>query len=138
MTATRRWLGGGVCCRQQRCGGDGRVAACLACPALPRVLTAVPLCCICLRVREGHGGWLQAGRSGMMATWGGAVTTNHAEHVEWQPDDGELPLDELARRRGVRPVRSVRDMARPGVFESDEELEDFLAHVTASRHADLA
>ena len=66
------------------------------------------------------------------------MTTNHAERVEWQPDEGELPLDELARRRGVRPVRSVSDMARPGVFESDEELEDFLAHVSASRHADLA
>jgi hypothetical protein len=44
----------------------------------------------------------------------------------------------LARRKGVRPVESVEDMAEDGVFESDEELEEFLAHVYASRHADLA
>jgi hypothetical protein len=29
-------------------------------------------------------------------------------------------------------------MAQDGVFESDEELEQFLAHVHAARHADLA
>ena len=32
----------------------------------------------------------------------------------------------------------MHDMARPDMFGSDEELEEFLAHVTASRHADLA
>ncbi len=31
-----------------------------------------------------------------------------------------------------------RAMAQDGVFESDEELEQFLAHVYAARHADLA
>jgi hypothetical protein len=35
-------------------------------------------------------------------------------------------------------VESVEDMARDGVFESDEELEEFLAHIHAARHADLA
>jgi hypothetical protein len=29
-------------------------------------------------------------------------------------------------------------MAQDGVFESDEELEQFLVHVYAARHADLA
>jgi hypothetical protein len=29
-------------------------------------------------------------------------------------------------------------MTWPGLYESDEELEAFLAHVLASRHADLA
>jgi hypothetical protein len=66
------------------------------------------------------------------------VTTNDAEHPDLPVDEDELSLDELARRQGVRPVRSVHDMARPHVFESDEELEEFLAHVAASRHADLA
>lgn len=66
------------------------------------------------------------------------VTTNDAEHPQEPLDEGELSLDELARRQGVRPVRNVHDMARPHVFESDEELEEFLAHVAASRHADLA
>jgi hypothetical protein len=65
------------------------------------------------------------------------MTTNDPEYPH-EPLDDELSLDELARRQGVRPVRNVHDMARPHVFESDEELEEFLAHVAASRHADLA
>jgi hypothetical protein len=35
-------------------------------------------------------------------------------------------LDEQARRRGIRPIRSVDDMARDDVFETDEELDAFL------------
>ena len=67
------------------------------------------------------------------------VTTNDdAEHPHEPLDEDELSLDELARRQGVRPVHNVHDMARPHVFESDEELEEFLAHVAACRHADLA
>jgi len=46
-------------------------------------------------------------------------------------------LDEQVRRLGVRPVESVDDMARDDVFESDEELDAFLAHVYAERHANL-
>ena len=47
-------------------------------------------------------------------------------------------LDALARRKGVKPVESVHDLALPEVFESDEELDDFLAHVRAERDANLA
>ena len=66
------------------------------------------------------------------------MTTNDAKYAHEPLDDDELSLDELARRQGVRPVRNVHDMACPNLFESDEELEEFLAHVAASRHADLA
>jgi hypothetical protein len=45
---------------------------------------------------------------------------------------------ELARRQGVGPVVSVDDLARPELFESDEELADFLADLYAARHAGLA
>ena len=48
---------------------------------------------------------------------------------------GRIPVDELARRKGVKPVKSVHDMAQPGVFESDEEVEAFIAFVYASRRA---
>jgi hypothetical protein len=48
------------------------------------------------------------------------------------------PSDEQVKRKSVRPVESVKAMAQDGVFESDEELEQFLAHVYAARHADLA
>ena len=47
-------------------------------------------------------------------------------------------LDAYARRRGVRPVESIHDLAQPEVFESYEELDAFLAHVRAERDANLA
>ncbi|MGH3500975.1 MAG: hypothetical protein ACRDQA_08785 [Nocardioidaceae bacterium] len=65
------------------------------------------------------------------------MTTSSAEGMP-QPRRGPVPLDELARRKGVRPFQSVEDMAQDGVFESDEELDAFLAHVRESRQADLA
>jgi hypothetical protein len=39
---------------------------------------------------------------------------------------------------GVRPVESVDDMARPGLFDSDEEWQEFLADLYASRRAGMA
>ncbi len=50
----------------------------------------------------------------------------------------QVPVEELARQQGVRPVGSVDDMARPGLFESDEEWEEFLADLYASRRSSLA
>ncbi len=47
-------------------------------------------------------------------------------------------LDALARRKGARPVKSVHDLADPEVFETDEELDEFLAHVRAERDANIA
>jgi len=66
------------------------------------------------------------------------VTTSGAERTNQPPEGGSVSVDELARRKGVQPVESVEDMAQDGVFESDEELEEFLAHVYAARRADLA
>jgi hypothetical protein len=47
-------------------------------------------------------------------------------------------LEELFRAKGVRPIESANDLACDGVFESDEELEEFLDHTYAARRADLA
>ena len=44
-------------------------------------------------------------------------------------------LDEQARRKGVRPISSV-DELRAEVFESDEELDEFLADLAEFRHQD--
>jgi hypothetical protein len=62
----------------------------------------------------------------------------HTEPVPVPPAADEAPVEELARRQGVRPVESVDDMARPGLFDSDEEWEEFLADLYASRHSCLA
>lgn len=61
-----------------------------------------------------------------------------AEHPR-QPDREDLvPLEELIRRTsGAHPIASV-DELRCDAFETDEELDEFLAFVTESRHADLA
>jgi hypothetical protein len=66
------------------------------------------------------------------------VTTNSAGYTEESPEARPESIDEQVARKGNRPVESVEDMTQDGVFESDEELEQFLAHVYAARHADLA
>jgi hypothetical protein len=66
------------------------------------------------------------------------MTTNSADYAGESPETRPESIDDQVKRKGVRPVESVKDMAQDGVFESDEELEQFLAHVYAARHADLA
>ena len=66
------------------------------------------------------------------------MTTSSAGYAGESPESRPESIDEQVKRKGVRPVESVRDMAQDGVFGSDEELEQFLAHVYAARHADLA
>jgi hypothetical protein len=66
-----------------------------------------------------------------------AVATE-AEHPGRARVGSRVSLDELARRKGVRPVESIEDMGQDGVFSSDEEVDAFLVHVYTSRHADLA
>jgi len=49
-----------------------------------------------------------------------------------------VPLDQLIRDTpGAHPITSIGKL-RNGAFETDEELDAFLAFVTQSRHADLA
>ena len=61
-----------------------------------------------------------------------------AERFDHHRHERRESLDEQVRRRGIKPVTSVDDMARDDVFESDEELDAFLAHVYAERQANLA
>jgi hypothetical protein len=66
------------------------------------------------------------------------MTSNSAHELpEWGTAE-HVPVEELARRQGVRPIDSVDELARPDLFESDEELADFLADLYASRHTGLA
>jgi hypothetical protein len=46
-------------------------------------------------------------------------------------------LDEQARRKGVHPIVSV-DELRADLFETDEELDEFLADLSAFRHEHMA
>lgn len=60
------------------------------------------------------------------------MTTDSADETPRVPRRRES-LDEQARRKGVRPVERVEDMAEEGVFSSDEELEEFIAYTYANR-----
>jgi hypothetical protein len=53
------------------------------------------------------------------------------------PGARSVSVEELARQQGVQPVESLDDM-RADVWDSDEELDEFLADVRASRQAGLA
>jgi hypothetical protein len=54
-------------------------------------------------------------------------------HPAASPPDDEPSLDELARRQGIKPVTSLSELAHPELWESDEEYEQFLADLYASR-----
>jgi hypothetical protein len=61
-----------------------------------------------------------------------------AEHERQAGGEDLVPLEELIRHTpGAHPISSV-DELRSDAFETDEELDEFLAFVTESRHADLA
>jgi hypothetical protein len=64
--------------------------------------------------------------------------TNSASYPGESADARPESIDEQVKRKGIRPVESVEDMAQAGIFESDEELEQFLAHVYAARQTDIA
>lgn len=67
-----------------------------------------------------------------------AVSTNSAGRPVEPLDYDSLSIGDLARLQGVMPVRSVADMACPGVFESDEEVDEFIAFTYAARRRDMA
>jgi hypothetical protein len=67
------------------------------------------------------------------------ATSTDAEHRPPVGGDGDLvPLEQLIRDTpGAHPITSIGEL-RSDAFETDEELDEFLAFVTDSRHADVA
>jgi hypothetical protein len=65
------------------------------------------------------------------------MTASNADHLP-EPAGARLSLDELARQQGVRPIKSVADLVRYDVFESDDEVDEFIAFTYAQRRADIA
>lgn len=66
------------------------------------------------------------------------TTSTNAEHVPGPGSSGLVPLEELIRQTpGAHPITSI-DELRSDAFETDEELDEFLAFVAETRHADLA
>lgn len=66
------------------------------------------------------------------------MTASSAGHLpEWDTAE-HVPTEELLRRQGIRPIGSVDELACPDLFESDDELGEFIAFVRASRNAGVA
>lgn len=65
------------------------------------------------------------------------VTANSAEYFDQPSHSGPRSVEELARRQGVSTAATVEDLACDDIFESDEELDEFLTFVRDQRNASL-
>jgi len=63
--------------------------------------------------------------------------SSSAEHVPAPHVTPHRPAGEQVRQQGIQPIASVDELVFPGVWESDEELEEFLADLYASRRASM-
>ncbi|OAA26486.1 hypothetical protein UG55_1016151 [Frankia sp. EI5c] len=64
----------------------------------------------------------------------GPSTPDHAPYLLPRP---HLSVEVLLAAKNTQPIRSLDDLAAD-TFESDEELEEFLAFTRAERHRDVA
>ena len=62
------------------------------------------------------------------------VSTTPEQPHQWTADDF-VPTQELVRRQGIRPLRSIDDLGGDDPFESDDEYEAFLADLYESRQS---
>lgn len=67
-----------------------------------------------------------------------ATVTSGAEPASQEGLEGPALLEALLREKGVTPIRSVDELACDGIFDTDEELDEFLTWVRAERWANLA
>ena len=65
------------------------------------------------------------------------MSTSGADSSAGAPARPRLPTAELLAAKHTRPIQSPGDLAAD-IFESDGELEEFLAFTYAERHRDLA
>ncbi|MET7294837.1 hypothetical protein ABZS79_22360 [Streptomyces griseoloalbus] len=65
------------------------------------------------------------------------MSTPTPEDFSSPPPRPRLSVEELLAGKNTQPIRSLDDLAAD-TFESDEELEEFLAFTYAERHRDVA
>lgn len=63
--------------------------------------------------------------------------TPDGEHTVYPPVRPRLSVDELLAAKNTQPIQSLDDLAAD-TFESDEELEEFIAFTYSERHHDVA
>jgi hypothetical protein len=59
--------------------------------------------------------------------------TADTTHAEPFPRYQRRSIDELLREKHAKPIEDVRDLAMEGVFESDDEVEEFISFYHAQR-----
>ncbi len=59
--------------------------------------------------------------------------TAETTHREPFPRYQRRSIDELLREKRSKPIADVRELAADGVFESDEEVEEFISFYRAQR-----
>ena len=59
--------------------------------------------------------------------------TAETTHAEPFPRYQRRSVDELLRQKQSKPIRDVRELAAEGVFESDDEEEEFISFYRAQR-----
>ena len=64
------------------------------------------------------------------------MTTGHAAE-EPIPGDVQRALEEIIHAKQPRPIESVTDFIVPGLFDSDEEVDEFIAFTYAERRASI-
>jgi hypothetical protein len=65
------------------------------------------------------------------------VSTSSAHEHEPAAPEVESLAEQL-RRKNIQPIESAEDMACEGIFDDDEELDEFLAYIYGTRRAELA
>ena len=61
------------------------------------------------------------------------MSTASVTHHEPVPRYQRRSIDELMREKDSKPIERIEDLAVPGAFESDEEVEEFIAFYRAQR-----
>lgn len=51
---------------------------------------------------------------------------------------GPALLEALLREKDVQPIRSIDELACDGIFDTDEELDEFLTWIRTERETNLA
>lgn len=65
------------------------------------------------------------------------MSTAETEHPIYPALRPRLSVEELLAAKNTQPIRSLDDL-RADTFESEEEVEEFIAFTYAERHRDLA
>jgi hypothetical protein len=66
------------------------------------------------------------------------MTAEHAGTHQVPPPRGRALVDELLQQKDVQPIRTPEDTAGRDIFESEEELHEFLDYTYAARRSELA